>query len=153
EEREMTAYHEAGHALINLLLPDCTDPLHKATIVPRGHSLGVTYRLPERDTYIGTEKRMRGDITVLMGGRAAEELIYNMRATGAHSDFKNATHIARRMVYYYGMSAQLGPVVFDDLNLISSKTAQNIDEEVRRILVECQDHAMQLLKDNKEKLE
>ena len=113
EERRLTAYHEAGHALVALNEPD-SDPLHKATIMPRGGSLGMVVRLPERDRVSATRAKLEADLAVAMGGRAAEELIFGPEriTTGAAADIEMATHIARNMVCKWGMSARLGLVTY-----------------------------------------
>lgn len=156
KEKEMTAYHEAGHALIGLLLPEHTDPLHKVTIIPRGRALGVTHSLPEREKYTKTKKEMIGSIMVSLGGRAAEKLVFNAMATGAYSDFKNATAIARNMVCKYGMSDELGPVVYSQGQQdfrYSQKTAEKIDAEVQKILDTSQEQVINLLQDARDKLD
>lgn len=155
QERNITAYHEAGHALIRLLMPSQTDPLHKVTIIPRGNALGVTHSLPERDKYIESKDEMLALITAAAGGRAAEELVFNKVTTGPYSDFKLATELARRMVCYTGMS-DLGPVVYDKNPgsfEYSQKTAERIDEEVNRIITTCYNQALKMLEDNREKLD
>jgi len=155
EERKVTAYHEAGHALVRLLMPNDTDPLHKITIIPRGKTLGVTHFLPEREKHGRTKEELMAMLMAAHGGRAAEELIFNQQTTGAMSDFQNATAIARSMVCYYGMSETLGPVVYgqdsQDFSY-SSKTAEKIDEAVHTILFKSHADAKQLLADNKDKL-
>lgn len=155
-ERRMTAYHEAGHALTRLLMPQHTDPLHKVTIIPRGRALGVTHWLPERDKYVETKDQMLASIVSAMGGRAAELLIFNELGTGAHSDFTVATDLARRMVCSYGMTDELGPVIYEPKNRsfqYSEKTAEKIDEAVQGILETCMKKATDLLNSHKEKLD
>jgi len=156
-EREVTAYHEAGHALITLLNPIETDPLHKVTIMPRAKALGVTWSLPERDKHTISKSEMIARIMVALGGRAAEELIFNRLESGAHSDFETATDVARAMVCSYGMSEKLGPLVYEqnDIgeNTYSEATAQTIDEEMRAILDSCYKQVLALLTANKDKLE
>lgn len=153
KDLEMTAYHEAGHALVNLLMPDVTDPLHKVTILPRGRALGVTHSLPERDRYSYIREEMIAEIMVCAGGRAAEELVYNTVTTGASNDFEKATAHAYRMVCNYGMSS-LGPVVCDrDMVNISPATAQKIDAEVRNIVDTCYTQTVDLLRTNRDKLD
>lgn len=156
EDKKETAYHEAGHALMMLLNPKHAKPLHKITIVPRGRALGVAHNLPEREKYSFTKEDMLAEIMVFMGGRAAEELVFNMEATGPHSDFQGATSIAREMVCYYGMSEKLGPVVYPqnhEIKPYSEETARLIDEEIRRILSETLEKTKQLLRTNRDKLD
>ena len=144
EERRLTAYHEAGHALVALNEPD-SDPLHKATIMPRGGSLGMVVRLPERDRVSATRAKLEADLAIAMGGRAAEELIFGPEriTTGAAADIEMATHIARNMVCKWGMSARLGLVTYAeegapatgyDKAAMSDSTATLINDEVRLIL-------------------
>ena len=111
EERRNTAYHESGHALIGKLLPKC-DPVHKVTIIPRGRALGVTMSLPEKDRYSFDREYMLNQISMLFGGRIAEEVFMNQMTTGASNDFERATAIARDMVTRYGMTEALGPMVY-----------------------------------------
>src|SRR6185369_2139541 len=111
EERRNTAYHEAGHALVARLMPK-TDPVHKVTIIPRGRALGVTMQLPEGDRYSMDKDRMLNTISVLFGGRIAEEVFMNQMTTGASNDFERATGLARDMVMKYGMSEVMGPMVY-----------------------------------------
>ena len=155
DDRKMTAYHEAGHALIRLLLPDNTDPLHKVTIVPRGRALGVTHHLPEREKYSTTKNEMLASLQSLLGGRIAEEMVFGEVATGAYSDFRHATELARDMVCRYGMSEDLGPIVYSQHNgefVYSQHTAERIDNEVRRITDDCYKKAQHLLIENRDKL-
>lgn len=155
EELRVTAYHESGHALVRLMLPEDTDPLHKITIIPRGRALGVTHSLPEKEKYTTSKQEMTALITVLLGGRVAEELVFSKFTTGAYSDFKSATEIARGMVCTYGMS-ELGPVVYSQQNgefVYSQKTAERIDNEVLGIINACYEKAMKILKTNREKLD
>jgi cell division protease FtsH len=156
EQKAETAYHEAGHALVTLLYPRYADPLHKITIVPRGHALGVAHTLPEGDRLGFTKEQLTTKIMVCMGGRAAEDLVFGKIATGPLSDFQEATRIARSMVCYYGMSEKLGPVVYPqdhEIKPYSEETARVIDEEVRRILKESLDKTKDLLTQNRDKLE
>ncbi len=155
DERKITAYHEAGHALVRLMMPNDTDPLHKITILPRGRALGVTHFLPEKEKYMSSEDEMIATIMAAHGGRAAEELIFNKKMTGASSDFQRATEVARHMVCNYGMSDEIGPVVYGQGNQdfsYSQKTAEKIDNAVRDLLLKSYHDAKQLLIDNKEKL-
>jgi len=146
EERRNTAYHESGHALIGKLLPKC-DPVHKVTIIPRGRALGVTMSLPEQDRYSYDREYMLNQISMLFGGRIAEEVFMNQMTTGASNDFERATHIARDMVMRYGMTDALGPMVYAEnegevflgrsvtkTTNISEQTMQKVDSEVRRIM-------------------
>lgn len=157
EEREVTAYHEAGHALVTLLTPKETDPLHKVTIMPRAKALGVTWSLPERDKHTISKDEMTARIMVALGGRAAEELVFSRLESGAHSDFATATQVARAMVCSYGMSEKLGPLVYEQNSLgentYSEETARTIDEEMRAILDRCYKHVYKLLSDNREQLD
>lgn len=155
EDRKITSYHESGHALVGLLLPEHTDPLHKLTIIPRGRALGVTHSLPEREKYNSTKDEMRGSIMTALGGRVAEELVFNKITTGAYSDFMKASQIARDMVCKYGMSP-LGPIVYSqgyEEYHYSQKTSELIDREVTTIVNDCYEQTMTLLKENREKLE
>ena len=165
EDKRATAYHEAGHALVAMLTPH-SDPVHKVTIIPRGMALGLTQTLPEEDRFNMTRDQILAQIRHAMGGRAAEELVFGYYSTGASNDIKQATQAARRMVCSYGMSDRIGPVSFadDDHDVFlgrdfvtrkdySEKKAQEIDEEITRILRELYDEARQLLSDNRELLE
>jgi cell division protease FtsH len=156
-ELTVTAFHEAGHALVRLLIPEHSEPLHKVTIIPRGRALGVTHWLPERDQYLKTKEQLLTSIMSALGGQAAEELVFNAVTTGASSDFKAATDIAYQMVTSYGMSAELGHVVYQhpykgDYGF-SDQTAEKIDSEVRRIIEECYKKTIQLLEQNRNKLD
>jgi cell division protease FtsH len=164
EEKKLTAYHEAGHAIAMYLTPEC-EPIHKVTIIPRGRALGATMSLPEKDRYTQSKKRLQADLISLMGGRAAEELIFNDVTTGAHNDIERATMIARAMVCEYGMSDVLGPQnlgshskpVFLGQGIsgsdnFSEQTSQKVDQEVQRIITEAYNATMKILTDNKEKL-
>lgn len=156
EERRMTAYHEAGHAVVRLMLPEVTDPLHKVTIIPRGSALGVTHFLPERDKYSQSRDEMLASITAALGGRIAEQLVFNRVCTGAHSDFQTASAIARAMVCRYGMSEQLGTIVYEADGHgfpYSQHTAQLIDSEVKRIVQECYARAEKILTDERPRLD
>ena len=154
EELKTTAYHEAGHALMTLLLPKVSDPLHKVTIIPRGRALGLSHSLPERDKYVKTKDELLADVKISLGGRVSEELIFNQKTTGASSDFRSATHIVRAMVCSYGMS-DLGTAVYSQSRedfTYSSKTAELIDKEVQKILDENYKETFKMLKNNKDKL-
>ena len=111
EEKEIIAYHEAGHALVMGLLPGC-DPVHKVSVVARGMALGYTMPLPEDDRYLQSRGRFRDELAGLLGGRAAEELVFDDVTTGAANDLERATRLARKMVTEYGMSERLGPLTF-----------------------------------------
>jgi cell division protease FtsH len=165
EERRITAYHEAGHALV-AMSDEHADPVHKVTIVPRGLALGVTQMLPAEDRYTVTRDHLLGTIRYAMGGRAAENLIFDHFSTGAADDLKKATAIARDMVCNYGMSARIGPVSFADHSGAvflgrdlaqhrehSEEKAREIDEEVAGILSACYDEAKAKLLEHREALE
>jgi len=164
EERRITAYHEAGHTMVAKLLPG-TDPIHKVTIIPRGQALGLTQQLPldERHTY--PKEYLLKRLMIMLGGRAAEEIIFHECTTGAGNDIERATELARRMVCEWGMSENLGPVAFgqrqgtvflgkeiSQIKNYSEATAIAIDNEVRRIVTECYQKAKKLLEDNVELL-
>jgi len=164
DERERTSCHESGHTLLNLLLPH-TDPFHKVTIIPRGRALGFSASLPKEDRYSITKEEMLSRIMVCMGGLLAEKLIFNIQTSGASNDIEVATKIARKMVTKYGMS-DLGPIVFDETQehpylgrdiqqarTHSEKTAQEVDDQVKKIIDECHQKAGKLLIDNKANLE
>lgn len=156
QDRKITAYHEGGHALLRLLMPNDTDPLHKVTIIPRGRALGVTHYLPEREKYNRTKVELLANIAAALAGRAAEELVFNEISTGAYSDFKAATETARAMVCAYGMTDALGKMVYLDTyegKGYSQRTFEKIDSEIARILNEQYDVAMGLLKDHRDKLD
>ena len=163
EEKKVTAYHEAGHALIAALMPSA-DPLHKVTIIPRGMALGVTMQLPEGDRHNYTREYLETQITVLMGGRLAEEIFLDQMSTGAGNDIERATDLARRMVCEWGMS-NLGPLTFgkkeEQIFLgreiaqhrdFSEETAIKIDQEVRLFVNTAYERAKKLLEDNRDKL-
>jgi cell division protease FtsH len=165
EEKRVTAYHEAGHALVAKLIPG-TDPVHKVTIIPRGRALGLTQQLPvdERHTY--SRDYLLGSLAVLLGGRAAEELVLETMTTGAGNDIERATELARKMVCEWGMSESMGPLAFgkreEQIFLgreiaqhrdYSEKTAQAIDQEVGRLVREAHERARRLLTENRDKLD
>jgi cell division protease FtsH len=167
EERLVTAFHEAGHAVMARRVPGL-DPLHKVTIVPRGRALGLTASLPEEDRHNYTKSWLEGQLVMLFGGRVAEELVFGPQkiTTGAGNDIERATAIARRMVTQFGMSEALGPVAigekeheiflgreFSQRREISGKTAQLVDEEVRRILDNAYSEAERVLADNRQLLD
>lgn len=157
KEKEMTAYHEAGHTLLNLLLPE-TDPFHKVTIIPRGRALGVSWSLPERDKYSQTKTEMTSRIIVCFGGLLGERLIFNEQTSGVSNDLEQATNIARAMVKQFGMS-DLGPIDFKEdphaypgTKVYSERTNERIDQEVEKIMKESYEKGQQLLLDNMDKL-
>jgi cell division protease FtsH len=155
DELNITAYHESGHSLINLLLPEHADPLHKITILPRGGALGITYSLPERDRYLVTKDQMLAEIKILLGGRAAEDVVFNTVTTGASSDFNRASDMARKMVCQYGMS-DLGQVTYGQSYRdfqYSEKTRERIDQEVHAIISHAYEEAKQLLQAHRDKLD
>ncbi|HLG49452.1 MAG TPA: ATP-dependent zinc metalloprotease FtsH [Reyranella sp.] len=162
EEKKLTAYHEAGHALVALHVPK-TDPLHKVTIIPRGRALGVTMQLPERDHLSHTKQFLESRLAILFGGRIAEEIIFGAEnvTTGAASDIQVATQMARGMITAYGMSDKLGRVRYQaneqevflghavtQTQNVSEATAQLIDQEVRRLIEEAEGKAKQILTDH-----
>lgn len=164
KEKEVTAYHEAGHALVAKLLPHA-DPVHKVSIISRGQMGGYTRQLPTEDRYITTRSECRDVLAVFMGGRVAEELIFNEMTTGASSDMKRATDLARKMVTVFGMSDKLGPRTFGQKEEMiflgreiseqrdySEKTALAIDEEVTKLIDEAHQTAIRLLTENKDRL-
>ncbi|MCD6452301.1 MAG: ATP-dependent zinc metalloprotease FtsH [Acidobacteria bacterium] len=164
-EKKNTAYHEAGHALLAMLLPK-TDPLHKVSIIPRGTALGVTQQLPIDDRHTYTKEYLEDQLCVLLGGRASEEIFLKDLTTGAGNDLERATKLARRMVCEWGMSDQLGPLTFGrkDEHIFlgkefahpkeySERTAELIDEEVKRIVTTNYERAKKLILDHKKVLE
>jgi cell division protease FtsH len=166
EEKTLTAYHEGGHALVALHQP-ASDPVHKATIIPRGRALGMVMRLPERDLLSYTRAKLKADITVAMGGRVAEEIVfgYDKVTSGAASDIKMATLLARAMVTQYGMSDKLGPLAYGDneeevflghsiarTQSLSDETQTIVDEEIHRIVDESFEEARKIIADNIEDL-
>ncbi len=160
EEKLATAYHEAGHAIINLEVPEA-DPLHKVTIIPRGRALGLTMSLPEKDRYSISKTWMESRIAICFGGRIAEQLIYGEEHlnSGASNDIQQATEMARRMVTEFGMSEKLGPLRYSEgeqevflgysmgqqRKSISDETTKLIDQEVRRIVETGEKKARELL--------
>jgi|UniRef100_A0A7C6A8U4 cell division protease FtsH len=164
QEKEWIAYHEAGHTLVSKLIPG-TDPIHKVTIIPRGRALGITQQLPIDDRKIYSKSYCLNQLAVMLGGRAAELLIFNDLSTGARDDIDRATQLARKMVCEWGMSERLGPLTFgkkdEEIFLgrefglhrnFSEETARLIDEEIKRIVEEQSERANQLIKANKPKL-
>ena len=165
EERKNTAYHESGHAVVAKLLPK-TDPVHKVTIIPRGRALGLTMQLPDQERYSQDRERLLSTITVLFGGRIAEELFMQQMTTGASNDFQRATDLARRMVTQWGMSETMGQMVYGEEEgeiflgrsvtthkNVSELTMQKVDNEIRRILDEQYARARRLLEENRDKVE
>jgi cell division protease FtsH len=159
-EKRNTAYHEAGHALVAKLTPG-TDPIHKVSIIPRGRALGVTQQLPLDDRYTYSKDYLEKTLNVLLGGRAAEEIALNHMTTGAGNDLERATELARKMVTEWGMSEKLGPLTFgkkDEQIFLgreiarhknySEKTAEEIDEEVKKIVTRAYERAKTILKEN-----
>ncbi len=166
KEKKVTAYHETGHALVALMTPG-TDPLHKVSIIPRGaHALGYTMQLPTEDRYTMSRRELMARMTVMMGGRAAEEIVFSEITTGAQNDIENATEMARRMVCEFGMSDRLGTLtygrrerqmflgrdLFEERNY-SEQTAVLIDEEVRRFIDQSYALAKKVLLENRDKME
>lgn len=165
KEREMTAYHEAGHALLAWLLPEI-DPVHKVTVIPRGRALGVTQLLPDEERYNIGEKQIHSQLAFMLGGRAAERIVFGEHTAGASDDIKRATQITRKMVGQWGMSDVIGPVAFrhSDENPFlgkdmksqgecSEETAHVIDQEMQRFLNAADDLAEKMLTENREKLD
>jgi cell division protease FtsH len=167
DERRLTAYHEAGHAIVALKIPG-SDPIHKVTIVPRGRALGLTASLPEVDRHNYTKEWLIGSLAMFFGGRVAEELVFGMEkvTTGAGNDIERATALARRMVTQFGMSERIGPLAVGDKEQeiflgrefaqrreISERTAEMVDDEVKRLVDEAYAKATQILGDNRELLD
>ncbi|MEK9767420.1 MAG: ATP-dependent zinc metalloprotease FtsH [Betaproteobacteria bacterium] len=164
-ERKNTAYHESGHAVVARLLPK-TDPVHKVTIIPRGRALGVTMQLPQEDRYSMDKEQILQNISVLFGGRIAEEIFMDQMTTGASNDFERATDMARRMVTQWGMSDELGPMVYGENEgeiflgrsitthkNLSEATMQRVDSEIRRIVDDRYGLARRLIEENRDKVE
>ncbi len=164
EQKKLTAYHEAGHVLV-AANTEGSDPIHKVTIIPRGRSLGLTAYLPLEDRYTQNRKYLLAIITYALGGRVAEELVFNEITTGAANDIERATDLARRMVRQWGMSDKLGPINYGDshkevflgkdyshIREYSEETALQIDNEVSKIIIECMDNAKRILSEKKELL-
>ncbi len=166
QDRERIAYHEGGHAILGLVVPGA-DPVHRVSIVPRGQALGVTYQRPDTDRYNYPEEYLRARLVGMLGGRAAEEVVYGTRTTGAENDIEQATGLARNMVTRWGMSERLGLVQLagrerpylggldgnGGTRWFSEATAQAIDAEVLRIIGECHDEAKQLLTGHRNQLD
>jgi cell division protease FtsH len=165
DEKQIIAHHEAGHALVQASLPKA-DPLHKVSIIPRGMALGYTMTLPEDDRYLQSRGRLEDMISGILGGRAAEELVFGDITTGASDDLEKATKLARVMVTQYGMSKKLGPRTFgqkEELVFLgreigeqrdySEQVARQIDEEIHDIIQRCYNRALEILRDKRDKLE
>ena len=165
EERRNTAYHESGHAVVARLLPK-TDPVHKVTIIPRGRALGLTMQLPQEDRYSMDKEQILQNIAVLFGGRIAEEVFMKQMTTGASNDFERATDMARRMVTQWGMSEELGTMVFGEnegevflgrsvttTKNVSEATMQRVDNEIKKIIDERYKLARSLIEENRDKVE
>ena len=165
EERKNTAYHESGHAVVARMLPG-TDPVHKVPIIPRGRALGLTMQLPTEDRYSYDDKYILNQIAILFGGRIAEEVFMHHATTGASNDFERATSLARDMVTRYGMSENLGPMVYAEKEgevflgksvtksqQISEATMQKVDQEIRRIIDQQYALAQKIITDNRDKME
>jgi cell division protease FtsH len=161
-DRERTAYHEAGHAIVGMLTPGA-DPVRKVTIIPRGMALGVTFSAPEADRFSYDEAYLRGRIKVALGGRAAEELVYGERTTGAESDLQQLTQIARQMVGRWGMSEEIGPItvlpadsqgpLLPGADAPSAHTQELLDREVRQLVDSAYDDVLTLLRENRDRLD
>jgi cell division protease FtsH len=165
-DKERIAYHEGGHAILGLVVPGA-DPVNRVTIVPRGQALGVTYQRPDSDRYNYPEAYLRARIIGMLGGRAAEEIVYGTKTTGAENDIEQATGLARRMVTRWGMSERLGmvqlaprenpylsgPNPFGGSREFSDQTAETIDAEVRKIISESHDQAKRLLRAHRKQLD
>ena len=154
EERERTAYHESGHALLGMLTPGA-DPVRKVSIIPRGQALGVTFQAPSADRYGYSAKYLRGRIIGALGGRAAEEIVYGDVTTGAESDLDQVSSIARQMVGRWGMSDKIGPVAVlpppgqespFGLDGVAPATKELVDVEVRGLVEECYQQAVAILR-------
>jgi cell division protease FtsH len=165
KEKEITAFHEAGHTLMAWLLPGA-HPVHKVTIIPRGRALGVTQTRPDEDRFNMSEHELRDHLTMMLGGRAAEKLVFDEVTVGAENDLERATNVARRMVMHWGMSERLGPVSYKlsdadpflgreihQQRQFSEHTMELIDEEVARILHQASERSSQLLTRQRDKLE
>jgi cell division protease FtsH len=160
-DKRRTAYHEAGHALVGMMTPGA-DPVRKISIIPRTQSLGVTVSAPERDRFNYDKQSLLAHIMVATGGRAAEEVVYGDETTGAESDIRQATSLARNMVGRFGMSDEIGFLTvlpqdgsgsYPGYSEVSEHTRQRIDEEMKRVVGEAHDDALQLLSENRERLE
>ncbi|MGA1376493.1 MAG: ATP-dependent metalloprotease, partial [Steroidobacteraceae bacterium] len=166
DEKKMTAYHEAGHAIVGISVPE-HDPVYKVTIIPRGRALGVTQFLPEQDRYSMSKRRIESAIATLFGGRIAEEIIFGVDSvtTGASNDIERATDLARNMVTKWGLSDRLGPLTYSEesgevflgrsvtqTKQVSDETAHAIDQEVRRVIESNYQRARDILQTHLDKL-
>jgi cell division protease FtsH len=162
-EKQIVAHHEVGHAILSQILPNA-DKVHKISVLPRGMALGYTLQLPLEDKYLITKEQALDQITVMMGGRVAEEMIFGVMTSGAHNDLERATELAKRMVTEFGMS-DLGPRTFGrkdhqiflgreiaEMKDYSEQTADAIDREIEKIIKSCYERAQKLLEENKDKL-
>jgi cell division protease FtsH len=162
EDRRRTAYHEAGHAIVGMLT-DGADPVRKISIIPRSESLGVTFSAPDADRYNYQERELQARIKVALGGRGAEEIVFDQPTTGAESDIRQLTEVARHMVGRWGMSNKVGPLAVisadgrspfvQGSSEVSEHTQQLVDEEVRRIVDEAHEQVVDLLQENRDKLD
>jgi cell division protease FtsH len=161
EEKERTAFHESGHALLGMLTPGA-DPVRKVSIIPRGRALGVTFQSPQADRYGYSKKYLRGRIIGALGGRAAEEIVYGDVTTGAESDLDQVSQIARQMVGRWGMSDAVGPITVlpppgqespFGLDGVAPATKELIDEEVRRLVEDCYAEAVDTLRQHRGQLD
>jgi len=165
DEKKMLAYHEAGHALVAASLPN-SDPIHKVTIIPRGRAMGMTQQLPEKEKYLYNKEYMLDRLAVVMGGRAAEQLIFNTSTSGAQNDLQQVAKMARKMVMDWGMSEEFGNISFDrgeeevfigremsKPREYSDSTAREIDEEVKKISQSAFERAKKTLEDNRNVLD
>jgi cell division protease FtsH len=166
EEKRLTAYHEAGHAIVGRLVPE-HDPVYKVSIMPRGRALGITMFLPERDQYSASLEKLESQISSLFGGRIAEEIIFGRRkvTTGASNDIERATSLARNMVTRWGLSERLGPLAYSEEEgevflgrsvtkhkVVSEETSHLIDEEIRSFIDRNYERSERILRDNLDKL-
>ena len=158
-DRERTAFHEAGHAIVGMLTPGA-DPVRKVSIIPRGQALGVTFSAPEADRFSYDENYLRARIKVALGGRAADELVFGERTTGAEADIRQLTEIARQMVGRWGMSDAIGPIAvvpqdgyMPGVQETAERTHELVDTEVRKLVDEAHEEATELLRENRDKLE
>ncbi|MGC8893703.1 MAG: ATP-dependent zinc metalloprotease FtsH [candidate division WOR-3 bacterium] len=165
QEKEHIAFHEAGHAIVSALTPG-SDPVHKVSVIPRGLALGVTMQLPEEDRHLYPKSYLEAKLAYMLGGRAAELVVYGEASTGAANDLAEATELARKMVAQWGMSERLGPVALDSLEegvflgkelvsrrAYSEKSAEIIDEEIERVISQAEEYAVSLLKKHRKLLE
>jgi cell division protease FtsH len=162
EDRRRTAYHEAGHAIVGMLT-EGADPVRKVSIIPRGAALGVTFAAPEDDRFNYREPEIRAKVKVALGGRVAEEVVYDEVSTGAESDIQQLTDIARQMVGRWGMSRTIGPVaviprdgqgpLLPGAAEVSPETQDLVDAEVRRVIEDAHNDVLTLLRDHRDKLD